>query len=412
MKSKFILFIIMLLLFPVLLGGCWDRTEVDELAIVVGVGIDQIPGKQSKLVTVQIVNPAKIKNAGSEGGGPEKSFIVLASQGNSFFEAIRNLTKTSPRRLFFAHNKIVVLGKDFAKSGISEVMDYMDRDREFRRINWILVTMKTAKEVLETEMDIEKLPSRGLETMLSSLKNQAITYPINRNEFLMRLKSDLGVSYAPIIHVKDVDKEINLKLEQATGEPLKSSETKVSKKILIQETAIFKNNRFIGILTEEESKGLLWLINKLKGDTVVIPHQSGEDEKAVTVDIFEGHTKITPHITEKGITMEILCTGKATLRETENIRMELKNLKIFKQLEQETDKILKTRVERTITKAQKGLKADFVGFGEQIHNNNPLEWNRINQDWDQRFPQVKYELTIKIKIQNMGKITNSATLRI
>lgn len=410
MKGKLILFTVFVLLFPVLITGCWDRTEVDELAIVIGVGIDRIPGNEPILLTVQIVNPATIKSTTKEDGAAGKTFIVLESQGKSFFDAIRNLSKLSPRRLFFSHNKIVVLGKDFAKLGIAEVMDYMDRDREFRRINWILVADKTAKEVLETKLDIERLPAKGLETMMSNLKNQAFTYPINRNEFIIRLKDYSGVSYAPLISLIDAEKDINKKLEQFTGNQSNKSDTENSKKMQIEKTVIFKNNRFIGILSEEESKGHLWLINKLKGDTVVIPPKSGESNQEITMDIFEGNTKITHHVTKKGITMEIVCTGNAILREAGSTRMELNDLKKFRQLELESEKILKRKVERTIVRAQ-NFKADFVGFGNQIHNNFPQEMNAIKKDWDQIFPGIKYQVTFRIKILRMGKIKNPATLK-
>lgn len=202
----------LLLLFSVLSGGCRDRNDVDDLAIVIGVGVDRVPGREPILVTAQVVNPAATHIPGAGGGGDqEKPFITLTGQGQSYGEAIRNLAKAFPRKLFFSHNKIVVLGKNFAEADISEAMDYMERDREFRRINWILVAEKTANEVLETKMDIEKLPAQGVYTLLTS-KDQTFVYPINRNDFLLQLKSDSRVSYAPFIRLRDMKKESSSKL--------------------------------------------------------------------------------------------------------------------------------------------------------------------------------------------------------
>lgn len=376
---KLISIMALALLFPFLLGGCWDRTEVSNLAIVIGTGVDRIPGNEPILLTVQIINPSGMKK-GKEGGGGEQSFIVKSSQGKSLFDAIRNLSKELPRRLFFEHNKIVVLGREFAESGITDVFDYMERNKEFNSTNYILVAEKTAKEVLGVKMDIDKLPSQSIEPLLM---NNNFTYPINRNEFLLRLK-DIGVSFAPLIQLADREKET---------------------KIHIEKTAVFKNYRLIRFLTVNESKDLLWLINKIKEDTVVIPYKSNEREE-VTIDIFSGSTRITPRITEKEITMEILCTGKATLREAGNTGIEVKKQELFRQLEQKIEKILKKRVEQTINSAQR-FNADFIGFANQIHNDNPVVWKPLENDWHQYFPKIKYHVNFQIKIVNTGVFRSS-----
>lgn len=193
--------------------------------------------------------------------------------------------------------------------------------------------------------------------------------------------------------------------------PAESSESKSSPQIHIQEMAVFMNNRLIGILDPEEAKGFLWLINKIKGDTVVIPYLSAAGEQEITLDIVEGKSRIIPHITDGGITMEIVCTGQAALREVGKLNLELKDLNTYRQLEQEAAKILKARVEQTIARAQQGLKADFIGFANKIHNHNPVEWNRIRKDWEELFPAIKSDVAVQVSILKMGKTRNPAMLR-
>lgn len=376
-KVKLISIMALALLFPFLLTGCWDRTEVSNLAIVIGIGVDRIPGNEPILLTVQIVNPSGMKKGKQGGGSEEQPFIVKTSQGKSVFDAVRNLSKELPRKMFFEHNKTVVLGKELAGSGISDVFDYMERNKEFNSTNYILVAEKTAKEVLGVKMEIEKLPSQSIERLMM---NNSFTYPVNRNEFLLQLKY-IGVSFAPLIQLAD-------------------------QKIHIEKTAVFKNYRLIRFLTVNESKALLWLINKKKEDTVIIPFKANGREEEVTIDIFSGSAGITPRITEKGITMEILCKGQATLREAGNTGIEVKEQELFRQLEQKTEKLLKKRVEQTINSAQR-FNADFIGFANQIHNANPVAWKSMENDWDQYFPRIKYNVNFQIKIVNTGVFRSS-----
>lgn len=410
MKSNLTIVFSVFVLLNVFIGGCRDMNNVDELAIVLTVGLDRVRGTEPILLTVQIVDTSA-KGPGGEGsGGQDTPFITLTSQGKSLLDAERNLAKTSARKLFFSHNKIVVLGKNFTASDISEAMDYIQRNREFRRTNLIVVAEQTAKEVLETKLDLEKLPALGLHDMLVA-KNQPFIYPVNINDFLLNLKTDIGVSYTPVVSLQAVTQENNVQQEQAAGKPEDSSGAKGSAKLHLDKMAIFKNNHLVGTLNEQESIGLLWLINKLKRDTVVIPFPIADEDKEFSVEILKGNSKIIPHITDKGITMEVVCTGEAELREAGYLREQLKDLQIYRQLEQETEKILKAQVEQTIVRAQHDLKADFIGFGNQIHNYNPTEWRQIKADWDQRFPEIQYTITFHVTMRKAGIIKGSATLR-
>ncbi|WP_176772766.1 Ger(x)C family spore germination protein [Sporomusa acidovorans] len=395
MKNKFVMIFIVLLLLPGFIGGCGDMHNVDELAIVLGTGIDRIEGDEPILLTVQVVNTAAAKGPGAEGGGQEVQFITLTSQGKTMLDAVQNLAKISPRKLLFSHNKIVVLGKDFAESDISEAMDFLQRSREFRLTNLILVAERTAKEILETRLDIAKLPALGLHAMLVS-KDQTFIYPVNINDFLLNLKTDIGVSYAPIVRLQDL-----------TGENKAKLEMKDSPKINLHEMAIFKDNRLVGTLNDQEAKGLLWLINKLKKDTVIIPYPEGNTQFSLIIS--KGDSKIIPHITDKTITLEIICTGEAELREADYLSDQIKDLRLYKQLEQEAEKLLQAKVEQTIAKAQSDLKTDFIGFGNQIHNANPNEWHQIKAYWDQYFPEINYTVTFRITINKAGIIKGSAT---
>ncbi|VBB05144.1 spore germination gerac [Lucifera butyrica] len=392
-------------------SGCRDRYDVDELAIVIGVGIDQVKGAEPILLTVQVVNPAATKSPGTEGGGgsggQNKPFIILTSQGKTVLEAVRNLTRTSPRKLLFSHNKIIVLGKTLAESDIAEVMDYIERDREFRRTNLVVVAEQTAKEILETKTDIEMLPALGLFTTLTG-KSQEFVYPVNLNEFLLNLQNGIGVSYAPLVNLKDLNQESNRQLEQAAGKPMPTSTAKSPAKIDLDGMAVFRHNRLIGTLNDKESRDLLWLTNKLQRDMVTVPALTAKGDGEIAVDITKGNSEIIPHFTNHGITMDIICTGNATLRETGSFSPQLKDLQQYNQIEQKTEELLQARMEQTVNRAQQELKADYLGFGNQIHNYNPPVWHRLQNDWDQTFPQIPYRVTFHITLLRAGTIRGSA----
>lgn len=365
-----------LLFLTAVCGGCRDRTDVNLLAVVIGVGVDRVNGPEPFRLTVQVVNSASVKGPGEGGGGQEKPFLLITGQGKSLDEAVNNLAKTAPRKLLFSHSKVIVLGKALAETDITDVTDYFARSRQFRLTNKVVVAEKTAKEVLEAKSDIEKLPAMGLDTLLTAAE-QNFVYPINLNNFMLYLNNEVGVSYAPLVR------------KAASG-------------VYLQETAVFKNKRLVGLLDENDSKSLLWIIDKMHGDTVVLPPPRGNGENPITVGILEGHSKVVSHITDSGITMEIVCTAQGDLRETDNLRHDPHSLQLYREISQEVEKVLAARMVRMLARAQKELNADFPGFGERIHNDNPAQWRLLKENWDRHFPEIKYTVTFKVTIAKAG----------
>jgi Ger(x)C family germination protein len=385
-KKNIILFSIFVLIFSILLCGCLDRSELKEITVVMGVGVDKISGEEPFLVTVEFANP-KASGSSSDTISKSENSILQVSKGKSFFDAIENFSKINSVIMDFSHAKIVVLSKELCKSGISEIMDYLNRDRQFRSTNWVLVANNSAKEILESKIANENITSTGIVNMMTKLKKNASIIPVNINDYIIESESESKSSFAPVIEV-----------ENSKDNPIG--------KIKIEKTAIFKNNRLIGLLTNEESKSLLWLSDTSKGHMVIIPFKSGEQNENVTIDVFKKSNKIIPYLTEDGVHIEIDCTGYAELKEIQNINI---NPEMIEKITYNTETMLKAQLIELINKAQKDFNTDFIGFSKKIYNNNPKAWLSMKKDWYEIFPYIKYDINFKINVTNIGIIKDSAT---
>src|SRR4051794_14201842 len=126
------------LLFP--LTGCWDKRELNELAISVALGIDKVDGQYQ--VTAQVVQPGEVaaKKGGNGGSAP---VTMYQEKGVTTFEAIRKMTTISPRKIYAAHLRIVVFSEELAREGIGEALDLLSRDYELRTDYYLLVAKGT-----------------------------------------------------------------------------------------------------------------------------------------------------------------------------------------------------------------------------------------------------------------------------
>ncbi len=394
-----------------LLTGCWDYQEVDRLAPVMAIGIDSIPGSKIILLTVQIASPegkGGSKRTGQQGGGGE-AYTVMNSEGKSLSEAIHNLSTQSTRRISLSHCKIIVLGENFAEAGIGQILDELKRDRNFRRTDWLLTTDKTAKEILEKDIELEQVPARGLDLILQNFTTLGRVLPMNLSDFSARLNEESKVSFSPLVQLEDIDKQVTSQLEKAAGRSLESAGR--PKTLTISKTAVYKNLRMVGVLNEDDTRLHRWLIDSPKGSSIKFTYtpQSPTEEVQgeVMLNIIDGKTSITPQISENGITMNIAVTVKASLSETGVTGVDVLDPKVVAQLELQAAEAVKLQLEHTINTAQKEIKVDYVDFAESLHNYYPVEWKQIKDNWDDTFPTVEYRISCDVEIRNTGIITDS-----
>ncbi|HEX3016122.1 MAG TPA: Ger(x)C family spore germination protein [Desulfobacteria bacterium] len=398
--------IVLLFMSITLISGCWDSTEPDNLATVLGIGMDQ--GNEGEIqLTLQIISPASSKGGDQEPQPGQQPVIVLSAEGKSLEDAIKKLQKDFPRRLYFAHAKIIVFGRKLAAFGIDTELDDLYRGREFRGLDWIIVADNTAREVLQTKVDTEKLPAKGIDDMMTEFKKVAVSYPINVNEFLLRSKNPARASFAPLVRL-----EARESGQQLGGDQAKSNEDKSvnQKKLTFGKTAVFRNYHLVGTITTEETSGLLLLLNQLTGEVVQVPVRfAGGSEGEISLRIVKGRTRISPVSSDEQIKFEISGYAEAEITGSPPVGLDLTDPAELQKIAAQVEQILTQRVEATLTRAQQNLDTDFVGFADTLNRSNPTQWQELKPDWDKKFPDVPYSINLSIRISNIGKVQQPTT---
>ena len=71
-----------------------------------------------------------------EGG---RQVWIARGEGYTIFQAVRDMALKVPRRLYWAHCTAVIVGEQAARSGLTAILDFGDRDAELKRyISWLL----------------------------------------------------------------------------------------------------------------------------------------------------------------------------------------------------------------------------------------------------------------------------------
>lgn len=368
-----------------LLTGCWSRHELNTLAIVAGIGIDLADEPGKVLLTAQIIKPSEVRTPQTGGGGEKRQPVwVVRSTGDTVFDAVRNFTTQSPRKLYFPHSEIIVIGKEAAERGVRPLLDFFIRDPEPRLSEWVLVADGRASDILEAKLELESIPARGLVSLVETRVATSEVTAVTLDEFLSRLASRTAAPVATHIELIGNEKE---------------------KTVRIVGTAVFKGDKLVGQLDKPETRGLLWVIGEVRSGIIVV--ESPEDGGKVSLEIISAKSKITPELRDGKVYIKVEVHEEGNLGSQMSAK-DLATPSMLADLEKRQESAIHGEIRAALAKAR-DLNVDIFGFGDAVHRKYPREWREIEPRWEAVFPTIDVEVSVKARIRQVGMITKPAS---
>lgn len=375
-----------------LLTGCWNRREINDLVIAVGMGVDK--AEEGFLVSVQVVDPNEIAAKKASGRAP---VTIYKEKGSTIFEAVRKMTSTSARKIYFSHLRMFLIGEELAKEDIAHVVEFLSRDHEIRSDFYLAIAKNSkAAVILKGLSAIERIPANKMFTSLEmSSRAYAATGTLKIDELISDLMTE-GKSpvMTTIIYIGDTSKAEEKKNVEVTD---------VFARLKFDGIAVFRKNKLAGWLNEKESKGYNYVTGKVKSTVEAVP--CTQKNGKVTVELHQtsrriegklqtNHSEVRVDIEAEGRIGEILC------------KLDLTDPAVIHELEHNTEKLIKEYVEKTLNKVVT-LKSDFVGLGAAIHQSNPKAWKTMKKNWTEQLESLQLTVNVKVKIRNTGKTNKS-----
>ncbi|MGE7689908.1 Ger(x)C family spore germination protein [Lysinibacillus sp. NPDC097214] len=389
-KSKAIC---LLMILTLLLSGCWSKRELNELAIVAALGIDKVDNEFD--ITVQVVDPGEISSKRPTSG--RSPVITYHSKGKTVFEAIRKMTTVTARKLYFSHLQIVVLGDELAKEGIGKPLDLISRDHEFRNdFDVIVAHDATADEVLNVLTPIEKVPANK---MLNSLKTAEKTWGTTQSIKIDELINTLNNKETSIVM-----SAIEIHGDKSAG--MNQSNIKKSKASVMLKyagLAVFKEDKLIGLLTEDESRSVGFLKDKIDSTIEILACPKGG---TISTEITHSKTKIKGKFENGTPKINVSIDVNQNVGEVE-CNIDLTKEKSIHYVNKKTAELIKKRIEETVKTVQQSYRVDIFGFGEALHRKNPKEWKKIKKDWLTIFQELPVKVDVHVNTQGLGTMENS-----
>ncbi|MCR2807205.1 Ger(x)C family spore germination protein [Paenibacillus soyae] len=391
-----------LLLTP-LLSGCWDRLEIDERAVVLGVSIDEategdereseishvkgsLPPPKHGLVKVgvQIALPGRIPLGPGEGGGgtdPSQTLWVIHVVGHSIDDAFMNLQQQVSSKLFFGHLRIIAVSEAVARKGMENINDYFRRNSEVRRMAWLMVTKGKASSLMTAAPKLERIPTLFL---MSTLDNSIRMgkFPKDFIGIYWSNSSKKGQEgFLPYVILKD------------------------EQNVEISGLAYFRSEKMVGSTKPMEVAGYLGLkgVNPA-GYRAVVMLDEDDPDSAVMTNVTHRQSKIKLSLKDGMPHFHIQVELEANLEEKLSEHLAINDPSVIQQIERKQSET-SVKFYQNIIKQTQAKGSDIFGFGEQIRSKKPAYWSReigTKEKWQEMYKETTFDVEVVVKIRRIG----------
>lgn len=375
--------VILLIFLTFICTGCYNYKELNELGIVSAMGISK-DGDLYNL-DIQLLNVLD-----SEKSGLNKSPItVISGQGETIFEAARSMNRKTSKVFFLADVDYVFLDQSVLNDGLDEIMDFLIRDTRLS-LNFLVVT-STENKSLDILSSISHFDTNSANNLYDAVMNSEIRYgginSLHVRELINNYYAKGKYTIFPNVYIKDTSKSSeNDSLEDSKSESY----------VEVKNMVFFKDKEAIE-LTDEETKGVNFLRNKIKNATLTIECDGGY----FTIETLESKMKLKSklnidQLNVKGnVGAEIVYYG---------CKDNLDNADVLKSISKKAEKEIESYITKAFNKSKK-YNYDFLGLGNYIYKNNYKYFDFENKDWNKDgLNKLNLKYNIDVSLYKQGNL--------
>jgi spore germination protein KC/spore germination protein len=371
-----------------LLPGCWDRTELNDLAFGISSAVDLNPDGSYR-VSYMFPLPGQMGGASGGGGGTSggaNSYYIDSESGPTIRDASGKLQKRMSRRLFLSHRRTMLIGEELAKQGIEPLFDSMPRLPESRLSTFVVVTKGPAYKLLNAKPKFERFPVEAIREIAKSKQSMKI----NAKE--MALALSLGSDPIALY----------------MGEKSSEKADNASREITILGYAQFQEGRMVGVFSDDEARGLMWLRQSVQTHALTVTNPS--DKQPVTAEIVNGTTHIHPKLNGDQVSFTVDIEASAKVRENFS-KLDMNEAKDIQVVERLISDSIKKNVQLAIAKMQKN-GTDSAQYGPIVWRTFPDAWQtKLEPKWRDVWSQAEFTVTAETSITEVGLINQNVIRR-
>ncbi|NDI34722.1 Ger(x)C family spore germination protein [Chengkuizengella sediminis] len=389
MNKKIQLLIFSLLIDCLLLTGCWDRIELNDIAVALATAVD-LEEEHVYRTTVQYALPGKMgasQTTGSGGGAEDNIAYIDSDLGKTLREAVTKMQARMSQRITFSHRRVLIVSEELARNGIRDMFDTTARTASNRLSAYIIVAKGKAYDLLKAEPQFERFSGENI-LYLAEARGVIKVNMRQAAQAMSPIGSDTILSY------------MTVKKSQLSNDP--------SKEIEFVGYAQFQDDKMVGTFEGEEAHGLMWLKDEISPYTTILKI---EENKYASVNVKNGNVKIKPKLNDDHVEYAIDIEINANLIE-DFTRSDITNNKTQEVLSKSLEEHIDGAIHSAIKVIQEN-KGDSAQLGLLLQRHHPKQWREKYEDnWYEELAKAKFSIQIKANITDAGLVSENITNRV
>jgi len=397
MKRKLLL-VLFAVLIPFVSTGCWDRTELEERLIIVGMAIDCTEDRKI-ILTPNYVIPEGV-GGGEKTAAPQKlPYANTSVEGRNIIEIIEMFGNIISRRPNYEHLKVIIIGEEVARSfNLYELINTLIRHPEMPRNVNVLISEGEARQFFEEQPNIEDIPSFNILMILSDAKYKLGIPPElglgDISEKMSGSKSFVVQRIAMRNGIQSLPDTVPIGSGSGAGK---------GDIYEVRGAAVIESGTYMlaGWLNDMETDALNWIMGKSNNGIVEIEQK--DTGEIIVYKINRVKTSIKPKVTGNNISFTIESEFEGALTEVRDMKIDIFRDNIINEVEETAAEIIKDRMEKTMNRIQKELKADVADFGKKLSIKYYSVWEQVKDNWEEVFSKAAIDIKVKAYVREFGR---------
>ncbi|MCR8629633.1 Ger(x)C family spore germination protein [Paenibacillus radicis (ex Xue et al. 2023)] len=373
----------MLLVNAVLLSGCWNASDIDNLDYVNAIGIDYSKEEKQFTVYLQLLSFEKVAKTDTGNKSTSTPAWIGIGKGKTYVDAVGNISLEAEKRLYWGHVTALVMGEGLlAKGDITDVLQTFFRFYELRYTMWVYGTRSKLNELFIATPNFEQSRLNMLiHKPIDNFKQRSYITPMRLNDFIATYYEPVQTLLLPAV---SVSKEV----WHRNDEPLGS--------MRFEGIFPFRQNKSEGFMPLEQVKGLRWVEKNTNRAPVSVtekgkelanlrmrrPHYSVKIREENSKPVFDLHVKVDGAITDlnEQVSEQTLC--------------------------RQAEKIIEKEIRETYENGLK-LKVDLLELQKHLYVRGAKRFREYDKDKDQFVLESNSlgNVKVQVEITTAGKYT-------
>lgn len=409
-------------------AGCWDRREINQLGIVAVAGVDvlrpeeNLAGGRVKAdketsqfrITAEFYRPRAMAPATEGGGGggggggtAGRQASVGVGTGWTLAGAIEELDVKMPRHPYWAHQTAVIIGEDLARRGIFELLDLWDRDPEIRRSTLVLMSREPAAEIISRA---QGMLERSLGEEILGISRVAPRSGYGNlptiHSVLIDVTGDTASTVIPFV-IMGPDPEPARPGPVPEGQQPKAWTPMVLPTARLAGAGVVYRDKLVGELSPRETRGVMWMRNKVPGASVTV--ECPDCGRSVALEVTRSSAQVSVRLGKGNLQGSVRVQLEGNLAE-QGCESDLTTERALASLQRRLAEAVRNEIAEALAKTR-AYGTDLAGFGSALHRAEPKVWRTLKARWPEEYRRLPVTIEVKASLRRTGLTLKPPRLR-